>query len=542
MQCPFYVQKAVASALGCDLNRVRIVQTVTGGGFGGKEDAPSAPGAQVALLAMATGRPVRFIFTREEDMAVMSKRHPARVRCRTGATRDGRLVAAEVDYLLDGGAYATLSPVVLFRGTVHACGPYRVPNVHVDARAVRTHKVPCGAFRGFGEPQVVFACESQMDLLAERLSIDPFELRRLNALDVGDETITGQRLTVSVGFKEVLDRVEESCDWKRKRATFAADRGVVRRGIGMAASYYGVGLGAMGKHLNPAGANVVVAGDGSVTLAVGTTEIGQGMVTVLSQIAAEALGCPVELVRVLEADTSRVPDSGPTVASRTTVMSGNAIRDAARQIRAAMEPVIADSGLSWREAVALCVQRQVGLAAHGWAVPPATSFDIATGQGDAYICYSFSANVVELEVDTETGETRVLSVHSGHDAGRVINPTTGEGQVEGGVVQGLGYALVEEHALQDGRILNDQFSTYIIPTPLDTPEIRALLVEHPYPWGPFGAKGLGETPIIAVAPAVTAAIQHATGARLCEIPATPERVWAALRRMGSPEAALGARG
>jgi CO/xanthine dehydrogenase Mo-binding subunit len=374
-----------------------------------------------------------------------------------------------------------------------------------------------------------------MELLAERLSIDPLELRRLNALEVGDETITGQRLTVSVGFGEVLDRVEASCDWKRKRAEFAADRGIVRRGIGIAASYYGVGLGAMGKHLNPAGANLVVAGDGSVTVAVGTTEIGQGMVTVLSQIAAEALGCPLELVRVVEADTSRVPDSGPTVASRTTVMSGNAIRDAAQKIRAAMEPVIADSGLSWREAVALCVQRQVGLAAHGWAVPPPTSFDLPTGQGDAYICYSFSANVVELEVDTETGETRVLAVHSGHDAGRVINPTTGEGQVEGGVVQGLGYALVEEHALKDGRILNDQFSTYIIPTPLDVPQIHTLLVEHAYPWGPFGAKGLGETPIIAVAPAVTAAIHHATGARLREIPATPERVWAALGQAGDAE-------
>jgi CO/xanthine dehydrogenase Mo-binding subunit len=291
----------------------------------------------------------------------------------------------------------------------------------------------------------------------------------------------------------------------------------------------------MGKHLNPAGANVVVAGDGSVSVAVGTTEIGQGMVSVLSQIAAEALGCPLELVRVLEADTSRVPDSGPTVASRTTVMSGNAIRDAAQRIRAAMEPVIADSGLGWREAVALCVQRQVGLAAHGWAVPPPTSFVLGSGQGDAYICYSFSANAVELQVDTETGETRVLRVHSGHDAGTVINPTTGEGQVEGGVVQGLGYALVEEHALQDGRILNDQFSTYIIPTPLDVPEIHTLLVEDPYPWGPYGAKGLGETPIIAVAPAVTAAIHHAAGVRLREIPATPERVWAALRRVGALE-------
>ena len=532
MQCPFYVQKAVASALGLDLNRVRIVQTVTGGGFGGKEDAPSAPASQAALLAMATGRPVRYILSREEDMAVMSKRHPGRAHVKVGATRLGHLIAAEVDYLLDGGAYATLSPVVLFRGAVHACGPYRVPNVKVDARVVRTHKVPCGAFRGFGEPQVVFAFESAMDELAERLHIDPLELRLRNALAEGDETITGQRLTSSVGLREVLETVAEASDWERKREAFAQESGSLRRGIGIAACYYGVGLGAMGKHLNPAAASVVVSTDGSVTVAVGTTEIGQGMITVLAQITAEALGCPMELVRVVEADTSRVPDSGPTVASRTTIMSGNAIRDAAAKIRAAMEPVIADSGLSWREAVALCVQKQVGLAAHGWAVPPPTTFDLTTGQGDAYICYTFSANVVEVEVDTQTGETRVLRVHSGHDMGRVINPTTGEGQVEGGVVQGLGYALVEEHAVKDGRILNDQFSTYIIPTPMDTPEIRSILVEHPFEWGPYGAKGLGETPIIAVAPAVTAAIRHAVGVRLREIPATPERVWAALTESG----------
>src|SRR6185436_3388816 len=214
----FYVQKAVASALGCDLSRARVVQTVTGGGFGGKEDAPSAPGAHAALLARATGRPVRLSFTREEDMAVMSKRHPARIHVRTGVTRDGHLLAAEVDYLLDGGAYATLSPVVLFRGTVHACGPYRVPNVRVDARVVRTHKVPCGAFRGFGEPQVVFAFESQMDVLAQRLGIDPLVLRLKNALAEGDETITGHKLTVSVGFGDVLDKVAASSDWTRKRA------------------------------------------------------------------------------------------------------------------------------------------------------------------------------------------------------------------------------------------------------------------------------------------------------------------------------------
>jgi CO/xanthine dehydrogenase Mo-binding subunit len=529
MQCPFYVQKAVASVLGCDLSRARIVQTVTGGGFGGKEDAPSVPAAQVALLARATGRPVRLIFSREEDMAVMSKRHPARIQVRLGARPDGELLAAEVDYLLDGGAYATLSPVVLFRGAVHACGPYRLPNAKVDARVVRTHKVPCGAFRGFGEPQVVFAVESQMDALAERLGLDPLELRKKNALVEGDETITGQRLTESVGLIEVLDRVAEASDWALKRMELGHGTGTVRRGIGVAACYYGVGLGAMGKQLNPAGASLIVSGDGSVTVAVGTTEIGQGMTTVLAQITAEALGCPVELVHVMEADTSRVPDSGPTVASRTTIMSGNAIRDAAAKIRAAMEPVVGLGEVPWREAVTLCVQKQVGLAAHGWAVPPVTSFNLSTGQGDAYICYSFSANVVELEVDTETGETRVIRVVSGHDVGKVVNPTTGEGQVEGGVVQGLGYALVEEHALQHGRILNDQLSTYIIPTAPDTPEILPVLVEQPFGWGPYGAKGLGETPIIAVAPAVISAIRHATGARLQEIPATPERVWAALR-------------
>jgi CO/xanthine dehydrogenase Mo-binding subunit len=529
MQCPFYVQKAVASALGCDLSRARIVQTVTGGGFGGKEDAPSAPGAQVALLAKATGRPVRLILTREEDMAVMSKRHKGRIRVRTAATRDGELVACEVDYLLDGGAYATLSPVVLFRGTVHACGPYRVPNVAIDARAVRTHTVPAGAFRGFGEPQVAFAIESQMDALAEALAMDPLELRRRNALRIGDETVTGHKLTESVGFAEVLDKVAAASGWAEKRARYANQRGTAKRGIGLAACYYGVGLGAMGKHLNPAGASVVVAADGSVTVAVGTTEIGQGMITVLSQIAADALGCPVERIKVVDPDTSRVPDSGPTVASRTTLMSGNAIKDAAAKIRAAMEPVIADAGLPWADAVALCVQKQVGLAAHGWAVPPATTFDLETGQGEAYVCYSWSANVVEVEVDTETGETRVLGVWSGHDVGRVVNPTTGEGQVEGGVVQGLGYALVEEHALKGGRILNDQFSTYIIPTALDTPEIHSILVEHPFGWGPYGVKGLGETPIIAVAPAVTAAIHQAAGIRLRELPATPERVWAALQ-------------
>jgi CO/xanthine dehydrogenase Mo-binding subunit len=528
LESPFSVQRAVASATGLDLNRVRVVQAVTGGGFGGKEESAAPPAAQAAALALATGRPVRLLYTREEEMAAAAKRHAARIRWKLGATRDGHLIAAEVDVLFDGGAYATVSPAVLHRAAVHACGPYRVPNVKVDARVVRTHKVPAGSFRGLGVPQVAFAAESQMNLLAERLDMDPLDLRRRNALAEGDETITGQRLTVSVGLRDVLSQVAEASDWARKRRAYATGSGPVRRGIGLAAGYFGIGLGSLGKHGNPAGASVIVAPDGSVTVAVGTTDSGQGTATALVQIAAESLGCPVELVRLVESDTSRVPDSGPTSASRGTLTSGNAIRDAAEKIRAAMEPVVAGGGLAWRDAVFACVKNQVGLAAQGWAVPPECSFDSATGQGEPFMGYTFSAVVAEVEVDADTGETKVLRVVSGHDAGRIVNPMAAEGQVEGGVVQGLGYALLEEHVVQDGRVLNGELSSYLVPTALDAPEIRTLFVEHAFPWGPHGAKGLSDSPVIAVAPAVTAAVGQAAGTRLTEIPATPERIRGAL--------------
>ncbi len=528
LESPFTVQRAVASATGLDLNRVRVLQAVTGGGFGGKDESAALPAAQAAVLALATGRPVRLLFSREEEMAATSKRHPARIRVKTGATRDGHLFAAEVDILLDGGAYATVSPAVLLRSAVHACGPYRVPNVRVDARVVRTHKVPGGSFRGLGVPQVAFAVESQLDRLAARLNLDPLDLRRRNALVEGDETITGQRLMSSVGLKDVLNRVAETSDWYQKRKAYASGSGAIRRGIGLAAGYFGIGLGSLGKQSNPAGASIVVSPDGSVTVAVGTSDAGQGTSTALTQIAAESLGCPVELVRIVESDTSRIPDSGPTAASRATVMSGNAIRDAAEKICSAMEPVVGESNLSWRDAVFACVKNQVGLATQGWAVPPESTFDLATGQGEPFIGYTFSAAIVEVEVDTETGETRVLRVVSGHDAGRIINPATAEGQVEGGALQALGSALLEEHAFRDGRVQNDQLSTYLIPTALDAPEIRPVFVEHAFPWGPHGAKGLADSPVIAVAPALAAAIAQAAGARLVELPATAERVWRAL--------------
>ena len=526
---PSYLQRTVASLTGLDLNRVRVVQAVTGGSFGGKEESAALPGAQAALLALKTGRPVRLLLSRSEDMATTSKRHAARVRMRTGATRDGHLIAAEVDLLLDGGAYATLSPAVLFRAAVHACGPYRVPNVRIDAYAVRTNRVPAGSFRGLGVPQVAFAAESQMDLLAEKLGVDPLDLRRRNALAEGDETITGQKLTSSVGLKDVLARVAEASDWSRRRKAYAEASGPVRRGIGVAAGYFGIGLGALGKHNNSAGASIVIAPDGSVTVAVGTTEVGQGTTTAITQIAADALGCPVEVVRVVEGDTSRVAESGPTSASRATVMSGNAVRYAARKIREAMDPVVSGADLAWRDAVFACVRNQIGLAAQGWAIPPETTFDASSGQGDPFMAYTFSAAVVEVEVDTETGEARVLRVVSGHDAGRIVNPAGAEGQVEGGVVQALGYALLEQAAEKDGRMLNDRLDRYVLPTTMDAPETKPVFVEHAWAWGPHGAKGLGDSPMVATAPAVTAAIAQAAGVRIDRLPATPERVLAAIR-------------
>ncbi|MEW6277713.1 MAG: xanthine dehydrogenase family protein molybdopterin-binding subunit [Candidatus Eremiobacterota bacterium] len=539
LQCPHYVQKAVSAVLGLDMAKVRIVQMCTGGGFGGKEDAPSAPGSHCALLAWKTGRPVKLVLTREEDMLCMSKRHPGKVRYRMACARDGRILAVDVDYWLNGGAYATLSPVVLWRGIVHAAGPYKVPHVRVHAYAVRTDTVPCGAFRGFGEPQIVFAVEAHVDAMAEKLGLDPVEFRRRNLLDYGDETVTGHALETSVGMSEVLERVLEKAEWNERHALYSRpQQGRYRKGLGLAASYYGVGLGALGKHLNPAAANVVVSADGSVTVAVGTTEIGQGMITVLTQIAAEEFGCEPTRIRLVESDTSRVPDSGPTVASRTTLMSGNAVRDACRQIKQRMEPHLEGMVVPWKsatfqpeawpKAVAACLGKCVQLASQGWSVPPATTFDVETGQGHPYVTYTWSANTVEVTVDTETGEVVVDRVVSGHDVGKIINPQTGQGQIEGGAMQGLGYALVEEHHTRDGRILNNQFSTYIIPTPMDTPELIPVIVEHRYPWGPYGAKGLGETPMIAVAPAVVNAIAQAVGCRLREIPATPERVWEAM--------------
>lgn len=552
MQCPFYVQAALARTLALPLSRIVVRQAATGGAFGGKEDVPSLPACHAALLALKTGRPVKLIYRRDEDIICMSKRHPSRVRLEIGCDSGGKLTFVEGDLLLDGGAYATLSPVVLWRSVIHAAGTYVCPNVEITGRAVATNHVPSGAFRGFGSPQSLFAIESLMDELAIRTGRDPAELRRLNIVREGDPTTAGQVIDHSCGLEETLDRVLQASGWKAKKKS-PATKGSLRSGIGLSTVFYGVGLGAGGRHMARTGAFLNIASDASVQVAVGTTELGQGMQTVLAQIAAEALGIPSNRIAWIETDTSRVPDSGPTVASRATTMSGNALLDACRQARdiffqaasghlgvSAERLELAGNtirakgksgkGLPVDRAIALCHEERRPMTFQGFAKAEGTSWDAAAGQGSPYLVYAYAANVVQVEVNTRTGAVTVLKVWAAHDVGRAINPAAVEGQIEGGVVQGLGYALYEEYGFRSGYPFNPDLTTYVIPGVTDVPSIEPIIVEAPYRHGPFGAKGFGEQPLMGVAPAVLNAIRDAVGTRITRLPATPERVIEAMRQ------------
>ena len=559
MQCPYYVQKAVATVLGLPLASVRVVQTVTGGGFGGKEDVPSEICACAALAASKVGRPVKLVYSREEDFYRSSKRHPMAVTFKLGAKRDGTFTAAKIRVVADAGAYSTLTPVVAFRTAVHATGPYEIPNVHTDVFGVYTNRQTTGAFRGFGQPQVIFADESVVDEIADALGIDPVDIRLKNCLAVGKRTATNQLLTESVGLGETLARAREISGWDEKRKAFAEDDGVVRRGIGVSCIYYGVSLGAKGQVLDGSGAHLNVYRDGSVRISIGGTEMGQGLLTVLSQIASDSLGVPIERIHVDLADTSVVPDSGPSVASRTTLMTGNAIIDAAAKLKRTMAEVASDilgvaptsiefandrvgtgeASITFPELAEECWRRNVNTSADGWYAAPETTFD-EDGQGDAYAVFSYATHIAEVAVDTETGEVKLERVTAAHDVGRILNPVTLEGQVHGGVLQCAGMALYERMKTEGGTIATPDFATYIIPTAKDAPEIETAFVEDPYSLGPFGAKGIGETPAMPGAAAIANAIAHAIGVRFHELPITAEAVKLALaerddRADGSPE-------
>jgi CO/xanthine dehydrogenase Mo-binding subunit len=542
MQCPYYIHVAMRRALRLSAEQAVIVQAETGGGFGGKEEYPSMIAIHAALLAQRLGRPVRMIYDRHEDLAATTKRHPAIVRQRTGVSRSGRLLAQDIEVVLDAGAYSTLSPVVLSRSTLHAGGPYACPNVRIRGRAMATNTPPNGAFRGFGAPQSQFATEMQVNRLAEALNISPLELRRRWVYRAGDETPSGQILRDSLGGEEVLERAAEAAEYERVRAQTsaaragrAADRGGrerVAHGIGLALAWHGAGFTGSGEVYLASVASVELTDGGQIRVLTAATEMGQGTKTIFAQLAAERLGVPYEAVEIAPQDTSIVPDSGPTVASRTAMVVGGRVIKAAERLRAQVEDAMDGSFAASYETYA---RRHGGLRVDQHFEPyPGTEFDDQTYRGDAYPAYGWACDVAEVDVDLDTGEVTVRSVVAADDIGRVIHPVLAEGQVEGGTLQAVGYATIEEIKLEDGRYLNDRLATYLIPTSLDAPRIQSILVEKPFAGAPHGAKGVGELPMDVGAPAVVAAIHDATGLWIHDLPASPERVLAALEGRPAP--------
>ncbi|HEV2551843.1 MAG TPA: molybdopterin cofactor-binding domain-containing protein [Stellaceae bacterium] len=548
-QTPYMDRDEIALILGIRPEQVRIVPTAVGGGFGGKLDLSLQP--LIATAAWLLRRPVRCIYTRPESMASTTKRHPAAIHARLAADRQGRLVAVDFEGDFNTGAYASWGPTVANRVPVHASGPYLVANVRAVARAIYTNETPAGAFRGFGVPQTAVATETLMDELAEKLVLDPLEFRRRNALRAGSPTATGHVLKASVGLVACLDALHPH--WHSAKETtrdfnLRLRHTLLRRGAGLAAMWYGIGNTSIS---NPSTMRVGLARDGTLTLYSGAVDIGQGSNTILMQICADALGAPVSALRLVAGDTDRTADAGKTSASRQTFISGAAVMRAAQDLRcqilamvgareaAAIEfartaVVVHDRGARHElDLSRLPASNETGdvLTGVGTFDPPTTPLD-ENGQGVPYATYAFAAQLAIVEVDLGLGTVKVLRVVAAHDVGKAINPTQVEGQIHGGVAQGIGLALMEEYIPGRTENLHD----YLIPTIGDVPEIKCLLIEDGEPLGPYGAKGIGEPALIPTAPAILNAIHDATGVRLRHVPATPDRVRAALLAAGKVEA------
>lgn len=523
LQCPYYIHKAICAMLGHD--RVNVVQAVTGGGFGGKEEYPSMIAAHATLLALKTGKPIKLIYRRDEDMLATTKRHPAQMRLSTRVDDDGRLLSLEGEVLMDGGAYLTLSPVVLSRAVLHLTGPYRCDNVHIHGTVVATNTPPNGAFRGFGAPQAQWAIERHMDRIARHLNLSPIEVRRINLLKDGDTTATGQVLRGTSGH-EVLEKALAAAGAApppppRRPGSGPAPRWMPGRGV--AVVWHGCGFTGNGEARLKGKVALQLDGD-RVRIFSGSTDIGQGTDTIFPQIVSEILGIPLSRVDMIPHDTALVPDSGPTVASRTAMVVGGVTAIAARKLHEALAVEVGLEGpfeelLSRREStMPLHVE-------HQYEDSGKLQWDDTTYTGDAYPTYGWACAVIDLVVDMDTGEVGSQRIVTATDVGRALNPVLVSGQIEGGTLQALGWGLCEEVVLgPQGEMRNARMSTYIIPTAVDAPEMLTVLVENPYEDGPFGAKGVGELPMDGPAAAVAQAIEQATGAVLDSLPMTPERV------------------
>ncbi|HKV63660.1 MAG TPA: xanthine dehydrogenase family protein molybdopterin-binding subunit [Candidatus Acidoferrum sp.] len=537
LQCPYYVHKALMALCGLPEDKVRVVQMETGGAFGGKEEYPSMIAGHAVLLAIKSGKPVKIIYDRMEDMVATTKRHPSRTRHRTAADKNGKILGGEIEFTIDGGAYATLSSVVLSRGTIHAGGLYYWPSVRIRTKAVATNTPPHGAFRGFGAPQSLFAMERHMDRIAEVVGISTIEVRRRNFLKTGQTTTTEQTIKEDIDLNRLLDRALELSDYAAKKKQFAVQNqsGKLKKGIGIAAFLHGAGFTGSGERYLNSLVGVEAGSDGTVRVLVSSAEFGQGTNTVLCQIAAEALGLPYENVTIAQPDTTVVPNSGPTVASRTAMIVGKLVQAAAGGIKQTLTKAgLLDEKYSpdqFRVACGKYIVMHRALKSYvRYESPGDVYWDDAKYRGEAYAAFAWAVYVAEVTVDLTTYSVTVDDFVALQEIGKVLNPVLAEGQIAGGVAQGIGFALYEKVVWQNGRMLNNQMTNYIMPTSVDLPPIRVFFEERGNIHGAHGAKGIGELPMDGPAPAIVNAVEDATGVRFNSIPLLPEDLFEALRK------------
>lgn len=511
MQCPYYVKSAVVQALGCKDNEVRIVQTITGGGFGGKEDYPSLIGSQVAVASYKTKKNVRLILDRVEDMSYSTKRHPALLKYKSALDKNNNIIGMDIDITLDGGAYSTLSSVVLQRSLLCALGVYNIPNIRVNGKVVKTNTVPNGAFRGFGGPQSIFAIEMHMAHLAKEIGCTPLEIKKKYFVKTGDDTCTGGRFLHDVKLKEMLKKAEKISDFSKKYAKYSNQKGLIRKGIGMSLFLHGCGFTGSGERdFIKAKVKLLKHKDGIIEILAANTDMGQGLQTTLRKIVAKVLDKNYKDIVYKNPDTDRVPDSGPTVASRSTMVVGKLLERAALNLRK-----------NWKDGEEQIVEEN-------YKHPDLIPWDIKKFNGDAYPSYSWGINVVEVEVNTITAVTDISKIYTVFDIGIPIDETIMEGQIQGGVIQGIGYGSCENIQCEDGKFKQNSMTDYIIPTAKDVVNIKNELVDNPCELGPFGAKGAGELTLVGGAPAYVNAIENALGIKINKIPITPELIMEAI--------------
>ena len=550
-QYPHLVQKMVSNVLGINQSDVNVIVPYVGGGFGGKDDIGPVIAAQAAVAAYKLNKPILLSYSREDSFTSHNKREAAIVKYKTGATKEGKLTAVEASIIFDSGAYANRGPFTLWRGTVHATGPYEIPNVKIDGYLVYTNKVYTGSFRGFGNPEPQMAAELNLNEIAEKLNIDPIDIRLINLLHKGSTTGTEHVITEDVGLKEALLRLKESKIWKEREKVKSSSTETKKRGIGIACAWHGMGTSRASPQYSAG--YLVMRKDGSVDVYSGITEIGQGTSTGIAQIVAEVLGLPLELITI-NAGSSEAPDTGATHSSRGSNLGTMGVYVAAIKLRWKLinyaskvldcnfdkielregYAVCKESGkkVSIRDLASKALENGYELASTGYYSFPRGKFDEEEGKGFMYVMFSYIALATDVEVDEETGKVRVLKVQPAIAAGRVLNPLLAKQQINGAFVQGMGYSLTEELVIQNGKIMNPTLADYLVPTTLDvldTEFLDPIFVEDVSRYGPFGAKGIGEMALIPVPAALLSAIRTATGKLINEIPATPERIFKVLK-------------